>query len=68
MFIVIPVLIGFSWLAYILLFANNALTPNQVVPNDYGSKGGPETTELIQLQDLPAKHRHTGRLVIVGDG
>ncbi|KAE9365282.1 Metallo-dependent phosphatase [Stipitochalara longipes BDJ] len=42
--------------------------------DEYGLNARPEFTEMIQLMDLPAnllpetgKHRHSGKLVIVGD-
>jgi hypothetical protein len=79
-FIYLALLLGLSWTAYIVM--NRSADPpgptEGQVPADgnheYGKNARPGFKDMIQLVDLPAsflpetgKHRHSGRLVVVGD-
>jgi hypothetical protein len=79
--IYLALLLGLSWTAYFVMNRSSdspiPLSPGQVQADEnqeYGSNARPGFEDVIQLLDLPAsllpqtgKHRHSGRLVIVGD-
>jgi hypothetical protein len=71
-----------SWAAFMLLGQPNTMVTDDMYNPEstdgakdlYGVNARPEFTDMIQLMDLPSnflpktgKHRHSGRLVIVGD-
>ena len=76
--IYLALLLGLSWTAYTVM--NRFTEPPTLAENQeladggYGSNARPGFKDMIQLLDLPAKllpekgkHKHSGRLVIVGD-